>query len=338
MNSKRQLAGYVAAAILIAAGLALWLYRVPSFDWGKVLAGLRGADPGWLAAAVLFVSLSYLVRAERWRVMLRPLRADASFWRLLSATAIGFTGSMFLGRAGEMIRPYLIARKEGVSVSSQIAIWVAERILDLLMVLVLFGFGLARVSAMAGPKSAMVMQAGGWALGVMSLLCLLAVAMFRYYDDGVRQRLTDALGFIPDEARLRIAEFLGSFGEGMRATRDGRGLASLLLYSTVEWLVLVLCAYCTLRALPGTNALTLADSIVVLGFVSFGHSVQLPGIGGGSQVASLFVLTELYGVSPENAGIAAIMMWAVNILTVVPVGVVLAFVEGLQWKEMTKPL
>jgi hypothetical protein len=72
--------------------------------------------------------------------MLRPIRPHASVAGLLSATMIGFTAIVLLGRAGELVRPYLIAQKERVPFPSQVAAWVLERIYDLLMVLVIFGF------------------------------------------------------------------------------------------------------------------------------------------------------------------------------------------------------
>src|SRR5262249_24011972 len=49
---------------------------------------------------------------------------------LIAPTIIGFTGISLLGRLGEMIRPYLIARKVNLSLSSQLAVWTVERIFD----------------------------------------------------------------------------------------------------------------------------------------------------------------------------------------------------------------
>ena len=65
----------------------------------------------------------------------------ASAGRLVAPTIVGFTALALLGRAGEMIRPYLIARKENVSFSSQLAVWAVERIFDM------GSFGLLLLSA-----------------------------------------------------------------------------------------------------------------------------------------------------------------------------------------------
>jgi hypothetical protein len=204
-------------------------------------------------------------------------------------------------------------------------------------VLLLFGFALARLDQGAAhitPAVSSILEAGGWALGFLSLICLIAITSFRYFHDGLRDRLLDALGFLPEGALQRATHFLDSFGEGMLATRDPRSLTLLFVYSVLEWGVLILVGYCTMHSLPGTRMLTLADTMIVLGFVAFGGSVQLPGIGGGSQVATIFTLTEIYKVSAESASGAAVLLWLVNFALIAPFGVVLALRAGLNWTEM----
>ena len=73
----------------------------------------------------------------RWRIFLKP-RVSTTTARLLGPQFIGFTGLALLGRPGEMIRPYLIARKENLTFSSQVAVWLVERIFDMAAVAVMF--------------------------------------------------------------------------------------------------------------------------------------------------------------------------------------------------------
>src|SRR5262249_32281809 len=82
---------------------------------------------------------------------------------------------VLFGRGGEPVRPYLIARKEGVSFSSQIAAWLVERMLDLLMVLVIFGIALTQVSNSGvehGPRIKAALETGGFLAGITGALCL----------------------------------------------------------------------------------------------------------------------------------------------------------------------
>jgi hypothetical protein len=92
--------------------------------------------------------------------------------------------------------------------------------------------------------------------------------------------------------------------------------------------------YFTLAAYPPTAAFGIFDAAVLTGFVAFGSVVQLPGIGGGMQVAAILVLTELFGLPFEAAAAAALLLWALSWLTVVPIGVAVAFAEGLKWSSL----
>ena len=62
--------------------------------------------------------------------------------------------------------------------------------------------------------------------------------------------------------------------------------------------------------------------------------MQIPGIGGGLQVAAIFVLTQLFQLTLEEASGVALALWLVNYVSVVPVGLVLAFREGLNWNRI----
>jgi ABC-type sulfate transport system permease component len=71
-----------------------------------------------------------------------------------------------------------------------------------------------------------------------------------------------------------------------------------------------------------------------LGFLAFGSIVQLHGIGGGVQVVSVLVLTEIYHLPIEAASAVAVFIWLITFVVVVPVGFVCAFHEGLNWSKL----
>ena len=93
------------------------------FEWSKFAAIFADLNWAWFAGAVAFALLTYVGRALRWQVLLRPVKADSSLWNIFSATAIGFTAIVFFGRAGEVVRPYLIALKRKCPFSSQVGAW-----------------------------------------------------------------------------------------------------------------------------------------------------------------------------------------------------------------------
>jgi len=294
-----------------------------------------------MSAALALILVTYFGRALRWEVMLRPLREGmlnpAGLWDIFSATAIGFTAVVLFGRAGEPVRPYLIAKKQGVPFSSQVAAWVVERILDLLMVLLIFGVALTQIShstIQPGPRMRLVLQASGYTAGLAGAISLALLLALRQFRGRVQQRLAAALSFLPERFANRIGEFMAAFEEGMQSTRTAWFAFLLLLYTVVEWMLIAAAVWCVLQAFPDTRGLGLTEVVILLGFVCFGSVLQLPGVGGGMQIATVLVLTEFYGISLEAASGIALVLWIITFVVIVPLGLVMAFHEGIKWRSL----
>jgi len=67
-----------------------------------------------------------------------------------------------------------------------------------------------------------------------------------------------------------------------------------------------------------------------------GSLVQLPGVGGGSQFATIEALNHIFGVPPELATSCGIMLWLVTFVAIVPIGLVLAHRERLSFRSLSK--
>jgi hypothetical protein len=108
----------------------------------------------------------------------------------------------------------------------------------------------------------------------------------------------------------------------------------LLAWSILEWAVISAGYAAFFKAFPETANLTLAQTLVYVGFVAFGSIIQIPGIGGGIQVVSTVVLVEFFGVGLASATGISILVWAVAMLLVVPIGIVLALHDGLKLAKL----
>jgi glycosyltransferase 2 family protein len=322
---------------LLAIGLLVWRFGGSDFEWQRFRTTFTHLHPGWLSLGIALVLLTYVGRALRWQVMMRPFAPHSRFHKILSATVIGFTGIVLLGRPGELIRPYLIAAREGTSFSAQMAIWILERIWDLLLVLVIFGFALTQVQihpANLGPGMQWLLRTGGVVVAVLCLICVGMLFMISVFSEAAQRRIRDAMPAVPERFRSRIENILVSFAGGMQASRSGLFTAQILAYSIAEWAIIVGATWCLLRSFPQTSTFSVVDSAVFIGFVAFGSIVQIPGIGGGMQVASVVILTELFGVDFAAATGVAIVIWLTMYVFVAPIGVLLAVHEGLKWREL----
>src|SRR6266496_5074328 len=129
MDKKRILASVV--VFLILAVLVYLQYRHwRTFDWGTFWSQTHRIRKFQVLYAIGLIYFAYGMRAVRWKIFLQPVRPSTSVAELVYPTLVGFAGLALLGRAGEFIRPYLIARRTDLSFSSQLAVWAVERIFD----------------------------------------------------------------------------------------------------------------------------------------------------------------------------------------------------------------
>lgn len=333
---------HLGVVLAILAGLAACAYlvyrwRASGVNWSDFITAFSRVDWSWLGLSLILILATYVGRALRWEVMLRPLSAKISLVGILIATCIGFTAVVLFGRAGEPVRPYLISRKAGVSFSSQVAAWVVERILDLLMILVIFGIALTQVSRSAiqpGPRLEAALRAGGALAGIVGALCLALLVGLRRYRGRIQSRLLEGLSFLPQNLLARFESFFSAFGEGMESTRSSTGTFLLVAYTILEWAVIAGSFYCVFRAFPATAKLGFTDIVIILGFVCFGSVIQIPGVGGGVQIVTVLVLTEFYNIGFAAASGVAILWWVVSFVMIVPVGLVLTFHEGIKLRNL----
>jgi uncharacterized protein (TIRG00374 family) len=329
-NSARSRKKIAAIVLLLLAG-GVWAYIMArgekTFNWPVFVATVTAMDWRWLALSVLFSYSTYVVRALRWAVLLRPLRPHPHFGHLLSATIIGYSAVTALGRAAEMVRPYLIANREDVPFSSQVAAWVVERIYDVLIALAVFGFALSQVNGSGvylGVALSWALRVGGLVIGLGASVCLAALLAMKYRSEQIQGWILRALGFLSRHHFERVERLITGFLEGVRSTKSQSAIARMIGYTLVEWLLIAACYACVLRSFGTAVPVSPIDVLIIMGFVSFGSLVQLPAVGGGAQVTAVLVLTEIFGTPIEIAAGIGLMLWAISFAAIVPVGAILA--------------
>jgi uncharacterized protein (TIRG00374 family) len=311
--------------------------RSVSFRWELFLETLTHLYWRWLTAAICLILLSYVGRALRWQAMLRPLGRPIGLWRLTSDTIIGATAGLFLGRVGEVVRPYLISVQTGLPVSSQAAAWLLERVLDLMALILVCGYALMQIrpeSMRIGRTVRNALTAGGYSLFLTGALCVILLFAFRNPNGAARRRILDALTFLPEHQQHRASRLLTAFSDGLACTRDSASLLILLGYTVLEWTVIVMGSYSMLHAFPATHGFDLLRVLVVMAFMTLGNVIQLPGIGGGVQAGCIVALTQLYRVPLEQASGVALLIWFVGSFCILPLGILGAFHEGLNWRKL----
>jgi len=305
-----------------------------------VAESLRGTRISLLLLAIAAIYVCFAIRSLRWIRFCRAL-GTTRFGNVFSATLMGFTCLLLLGRPAEPIRPVLIARKDSLSVARMFGVYVLERVFDVAATAVLAGYALLMFErgGMGGGAGAPLMKVARSA-GV-ALIAGLAVAVaflvyFRYHGAGWLARKLEHESW-RHGWREKIAVLLEGFSEGLQGIQTWSDLAALIFYSVAHWLLVIFVYVWILHSFAGEmGRLTFAGAALVCAFTLVGSAAQAPAVGGGSQAASFLVLTLIFGVEKEAAAVASIVLWLVTFGSCCLAGVPLLFREGWSVGELRR--
>ena len=318
------------ATITILAVLLLLILREASawrhFNWSVFWHNARDVSLLHALAAIALTYSGYVLRAVRWRVFLRPMK-EVRTTRLLGPTLIGYTGLALLGRPGEFIRPYMIARKERLSLSSQIAVLAVERVFDavsagvLITAVLVFSPELQFLPYLAQFRKGIVTLV---TLATIFALMLILLARHGQLLSHVLQRV---LAPVSMQLAQRASQHFRLFSSELKMIRDAKSLAQIVVLSIATWSLSGLSHLETMHAFAGARRITFGGAILLLGFGILGSIVQLPG-GGSQQLIAITAMVKMLGLGTELAMSCTILGWLTIFMAPVPAGLALLRYEG----------
>ena len=324
-RTRRLLLGMV-----LGVGLLAVFFR--NLDARAILAAFRDADPWYVSGVVAVTIATYLARAWRWGYLLRPL-ARVPLLRLFSITNVGFATGLVVPRAGEVVRPYLVARHYGLSTSAAFASIILERLFDLIVVLALFASYLYVFPAPAAQQAGALdgaLQTGGALAGLGAAGALATLCWLTWKREGALAFFDRVFARLPRKVGGALSRALHSFTLGLGVLRASPGhLAAIVAQSVLVWLLIALGLHWNNRAFG--LELPFRSAFLMLGFLTVGVAVPTPGMVGGFHLAYQVALTSVFGVSETTAVAAALSSHALTNLPVLVLGLVFLGREGLSW-------
>lgn len=310
-----------------------WLF-VRRVDFSQLTAVWR--DLPW-QAPLLFALLmlpQYGLRALRWGVLLRPFKRPIPFRSLWNFSLIGFMISYLLpGRLGEVVRPVLLAEKEGIKKSQAIATIVNERLLDLLTVLLLLG---AYLLAAAGAASPLLRRLRAAAVLLLPLVLLVFFLVFLANHPRVfpwTERWTrGAARILPRRWRGPAVDFLLHFVRALRLDLGGPALATVALLSLLHW-GLIAFSYWLLLGAFGLGAAP-AQAVPLLAVIFVSAAVPTPGMAGSLDLAAAYALTGLYGADGRTAAAFTLLFHFLVLAVPIALGLAALWREGLSFRTL----
>jgi glycosyltransferase 2 family protein len=331
--------------LIILAGLVLAGFVVyqstgfvhkANFSGEKLLHAVAGANLYLLLLPVFVIYGCYAIRALRWQLFQGNL-GSSRFWVIYKMTLAGFAAMFILGRAGEPVRPLLLARKEKLPIADMFGIYALERLFDTASTAVIAALALLFVNSQSGGgETTSALGTAAKTAGTLLFAGVTAAVVFlvylRLHGTALLER---RLGGWRAMAGWRgpVARILLGLARGVQTIRDVRELLLAIFYSAAHWFLILLVYYWGTHsfgnASPRMAELSLGQVMLVMAFSLVGSVVQLPAVGGGAQLAAVLVYTKIFGVETEPATAAAVVLWLIGFAVVTLVGVPLLIQEGL---------
>ena len=324
---------YLRTAIVIGLTMALMAFFLRSADLASVWTNIRRARLDLLVAALGVIAASYVLRVARWQRLLAPIEA-VGFAPAMRATAIGFATSAVLpGRLGEVLRPYLLARRERLSASAVLATVVLERLLDIISVVALFGVFLLFFSGDLVQTDSQVLTAlkmGGLVAAVGAGVLLGLIAAGARAPDRVAGVVAYVERWLPRRFGAATGRFLTRFSGGLGiAGQPGRFLR-VFAWSFVLWLSVAVSAWCVCHAFG--IALPWGGSLLLMMLLVLGVAVPTPAGVGGFHAAFQVGVTGFFGAPVDAAVGAALVLHLLSFGPVTLVGIVWMARDGLTFR------
>jgi uncharacterized protein (TIRG00374 family) len=320
----------VRTALIFLLTLGLLGVFLRSVDVSDVWAETRRANPLPLVLAVLVTGVTYALRAFRWQFLLAPI-GPTRFMTAFKTTVIGFAATFLLpARAGEIIRPYLLARRERLNATAAFATVILERLIDLIAVLMLFAiFVLTSASDVVSgdPSQLARVKVGGLLAAAAATTAAAILFALAGHPERMGRLALRIERVLPARLARMVANFVETFAQGLAVLRQPRQLVVSLALSFPLWLAIAAGIWLTSQAFHIT--FPYQASFLVMTILVVGVAVPTPGAVGGFHLAYQIAVQTFFDAPTDRAVGAAIVLHAISFVPVTIAGIIFMAGEGL---------
>ena len=321
---------------VVPLGLGVWLIfyfynNLSEEHKAQLFEAFGRAETGWLWLSALFGVLSHMSRAWRWRYLLDSMGYRPGFWNCYHATMSGYFMNLLIQRAGEASRAALLYRKERVPFVKGFGSIMAERAVDLILLLSLFGLTILlqfdkldlfqeRIAAFQQGQGPGEVDGFPWKWVVLGAV-LIAGGVGTY------------LMLTRPAIHARVMETLRGLGEGLRSVTRTKSPGGFIFHTFLIWFLYVLMFAVGFYCLPETSTVPWAG--ILAGFVAGAIGIVLVQGGIGVYPAFVALIVSVYMPAPEDGSLlrpeALAMGWLIwvaqTIMTIVLGGISLLLIS-----------
>lgn len=318
---------------LLISVFFLWL-AVRGLSLDEVWNEVRGANYWWLIPGVAVYFLGVWARAWRWHYLLRPLKQIPTR-TMFPIVAIGYMGNnIYPARAGELLRAYVLRRREGISISASLATIIVERAFDGVVMLAFVFLNLpelARITADSGFIGD-IQTLTLWGAGVFMAAVVVFLLMAALPTEASRLLGWFIDRLVPVRFRTHAHEFLERFLGGLASLRSPTDVLMVLVTSIVIWLFETGKYWFVMHAFP--FKVSFFALMLMNGIVNLATTIpSAPGYVGTFDAPGIAVL-EAYNVARPVAAGYTLVLHAALWFPITLLGAYYMMRESLSWREI----
>ena len=321
--------------IIISAAFLYLAFK--EINFAELWETLRQTQVIWLLPGLGIYFVGMLVRAWRWRFLLKPLK-PISIRTLFPIINIGYMGNnVFPLRMGEVLRAVVLKRREDVSISGSLATIVVERIFDAVVVIgfVLLNLG-QLVSLPGGGSLAKLGSLATWAAAIFlaGLVVFILIAVFPKPAQRILHQIIEKL--LPEKWRKSVTQFADRFLDGLMSLRSPANAFMVLFTSILIWL-LETGLYWSVNQALGMD-LNFRQLMLLNGVVNLVLLIPAAPGGLGTFDAAGRAMLEAYTIPSEIALGYTLVLRIALWVPVTLLGAIYFLREGLKWTTDVKEM
>lgn len=288
---------------LFLGGILVW-YSISKISFDILLEYFKKANYSWIFLGLFFGILSHLSRAYRWKFMLAPLGYKPKYTNSVLAVLVGYLVNLALPRAGEVSRALALANYENVPFEKGFGTIVAERIADLIMMLLIvaltlfvqFDFIYNLLTENFNPTK---------------IIIGLAVLAFGFYIFSSFVKKAKS-GFL-----LKIKTFFSGLVEGATSIFRMKNKWAFIFHTIFIWVMYVAMFWATIPAIDG---LEVPFGGILIGFIAGGFSIAATNGGIGLYPIAVAGALALFDIPTEPATAFGWIMWTAQTAMIIVFG------------------
>jgi hypothetical protein len=299
---------------------------------GDIWEPLKSARYWWLLPGVGVYFIGVWIRSWRWHFLLRPIK-EITTSQMFPIVAIGYMGNnIYPARAGEVLRAFVLKRREEVSISASLATIIVERIFDGVVMLGFVFFNLSELATLTGASgfvgNIQTLAIWGSAAFFGALAVFLLAAMFPVRAKKIIFKIIEIL--LPEKFREKVKDIVSRFLNGLESLRSPQEAIMVLLTSVVIWLLETGKYWFVMQAFD--FQVSFFALMLMNGIVNLATTIpSAPGYVGTFDAPGIALLTA-YGVEQGVAAGYTLVLHAALWFPITALGAYYMVREGIRWQ------